>query len=72
LPKLIAMDWFIRHRVAGNRQFEVDNYVKNFARTLAKYKGIPFASRQLVDVKVPLTRIIYLAGIRSNLPEASV
>jgi len=41
LPKQIAMDWFIRHRVAGKSSVEVDNYVKNFARTLAGWGGIP-------------------------------
>jgi len=35
------MDWFIRHRVAGKSSVEVDNYVKNFARTLAGWGGIP-------------------------------
>jgi len=41
VAKAKAMDWFIRHRVAGKSSVAVDNYVKNFARTLARWRGIP-------------------------------
>ena len=41
IAKAKAMDWLIRHRVAGKSSVEVDNTWKNFARTLARWRGIP-------------------------------